>query len=69
MEETVSAGYYKSLDTFGIALSSQPAFSPPGQQLHSYTGQDGSSYHIFKVSGFLVLSPYPPYCVWKGRSE
>ena len=43
-------GYYKSLDKFSNAITGHTHFSPPGQQLHSYTGPDGSPYHIFKVS-------------------
>jgi hypothetical protein len=43
------AGYYRSLDTFSIALGSQSAFTPPGQQLHSYSRQDDASYLIFKA--------------------
>ena len=47
--ECLCAGYYRSLDTFSIALASQSTFTPPGQQLHSYSRQDDASYLIFKV--------------------
>jgi histone acetyltransferase 1 len=49
LDKWLPKGYYRSLDTFSIALGSQSAFTPPGQQLHSYSRQDDASYLIFKA--------------------
>ena len=56
-------GYCTSLDKFSILLSQQRPFSPPGEQLHSYTSQDGATCNIYKVMWSLFSLHFSNTCL------
>jgi histone acetyltransferase 1 len=69
LDEWLPKGYCTSLDKFSILLGQQKPFTPPGEQVHSYTASDGTTCHIYKANlyhtGFKdYLSRLQPLLLW-----